>query len=619
MGAGPAAAAAGRGLGGGQPGVRDGAASARRRAGRRARHRDGPGKRSAMGGVARRAGDLSVCDAGMADASYAEFATGYGLDATDMAWFWARYAADASVRAAPLASVGRAALHGLPPVLVQAAELDVLRGEGEAMAARLREAGVEVRHAVSAGDAARLPFAQCRGGALARGAGAGGGLAARAMPLSAAGGGGEGRATDDGGLAGEPEPGAVLADVLLAAGAGRRDILGAGWCEAEASGTWTGAAEAGLLLPLRPGTRDCVLRLSAAPYRVAHKLGVQRVLVLAGGRLVGRLRFDAPGVAALAIPADATLGRQGAGADAAAAGRATAVRAGRQRRPPPAGPLGQPGGAAGSRARGPGPTLNRAEAGAGDAGAPAATRGRSPADRALLEGFESLGWNEEFGFVQRRVLAEPAGLLRWASWPLGRGGAGGGAGRGAVRRGRSGPDRGRGRGGLVGRHRPALGAAHRDAGAGAGDAGRGSARAGGVGAGDAARAAAGDAARRAGASWCTWSATPGSGVPQRRWPRRSRRRAVCRAAVGVVRGRRLRCGGAADAAGRHAAANGRRQGTWRGWRRRTGWPCAGRRGGWQGPDGRGRDCGSASNSEPKAEPSGFARLRPKQARLGLCP
>ncbi len=92
-----------------------------------------------------------VCDAAMAGASYAEFATGYGLDATDMAWFWARYAAEASTRAAPLASVGRAALHGLPPVLIQAAELDVLRSEGEAMAARLREAGVEVRHAVSAG------------------------------------------------------------------------------------------------------------------------------------------------------------------------------------------------------------------------------------------------------------------------------------------------------------------------------------------------------------------------------------------------------------------------------------------------------------------------------------
>ncbi len=235
------------------------------------------------------------------------------------------------------------------------------------------------------------------------------------MPLSATGGGGEGRATgDDGGAAtGGPEPGAVLADVSLAAGAGRRDVLGAGWCEAEASGTWTGEAEAGLLLPLRPGTRGCVLRLSAAPYRVAHKLGAQRVLVLAGGRLVGRLRFDAPGVASLAIPAEATQGRRvlgltlvlpdarrpfelGDSEDRRLLGlsvrRVELLAAGRA-----------------------GAAQDEGDDEAGEAGG----GGAVPGDRALLEGFESLGWNEEFGFVQRRVLAEPAGLLRWSSWPLG--------------------------------------------------------------------------------------------------------------------------------------------------------------------------------------------------------
>lgn len=92
-----------------------------------------------------------VCDSAMDSASYAEFATGYGLDAADMAWFWARYIPDQATRAAPLASVGRAALHALPPVLILAAELDVLCGEGEAMAARLREAGVAVRHEVARG------------------------------------------------------------------------------------------------------------------------------------------------------------------------------------------------------------------------------------------------------------------------------------------------------------------------------------------------------------------------------------------------------------------------------------------------------------------------------------
>ena len=92
-----------------------------------------------------------VCDSAMDGASYAEFAAGYGLAAADMPWFWERYIADEAARTSPLASVGRAALHGLPPVLIQAAELDVLRSEGEAMAARLAEAGVAVRHEVSAG------------------------------------------------------------------------------------------------------------------------------------------------------------------------------------------------------------------------------------------------------------------------------------------------------------------------------------------------------------------------------------------------------------------------------------------------------------------------------------
>ena len=111
-------------------------------------------------------------------------------------------------------------------------------------------------------------------------------------------------------LAAEPPEGAALVDVSLAAGAGRRDILGGGWCEAEPTATWTGGSEAVLHLPLAPGTAGCVLRLAAAPYRVAHKLGAQRVLVLAKGRLVGRMRYEAPGVAELAIPAEAALGRR---------------------------------------------------------------------------------------------------------------------------------------------------------------------------------------------------------------------------------------------------------------------------------------------------------------------
>ncbi|MGI4976393.1 MAG: hypothetical protein ACRYG6_05570 [Janthinobacterium lividum] len=196
---------------------------------------------------------------------------------------------------------------------------------------------------------------------------------------------------------------APFVDIPLAAGAGRRDILGEGWCEAERDGTWTGDSEARLHLPLPPGPGACVLRLDAAPYRVAHKLGAQRVLVLANGRLLGRLRLDAPGEASLAIPAEAARGRRvlsltlllpdarrpfelGDSDDR----RLLALFVRRVALLPP-----------------------------GPDGPDAAATGPAPADRALLDGFESLGWNEEFGFVQRRVLAEPAGLLRWSSWPLG--------------------------------------------------------------------------------------------------------------------------------------------------------------------------------------------------------
>ncbi|MEX3099558.1 alpha/beta hydrolase [Streptomyces sp. V2] len=88
-----------------------------------------------------------VTDAAFDTPSYHQFATGYFLRRDGMQWFWDQYTADDADRAQITASPLRATteqLTGLPPALVITAEADVLRDEGEAYAAKLREAGVPV-------------------------------------------------------------------------------------------------------------------------------------------------------------------------------------------------------------------------------------------------------------------------------------------------------------------------------------------------------------------------------------------------------------------------------------------------------------------------------------------
>jgi acetyl esterase/lipase len=88
-----------------------------------------------------------VTDAAMDTGSYEEFAEGYFLAAKGMAWFWDAYLPDVERRSEPYASPLRASdeqLAGLPPAFLIVDEADVLRDEGEAYAARLRSAGVEV-------------------------------------------------------------------------------------------------------------------------------------------------------------------------------------------------------------------------------------------------------------------------------------------------------------------------------------------------------------------------------------------------------------------------------------------------------------------------------------------
>lgn len=76
--------------------------------------------------------------------SYIEFAEGHGLTRVGMAAYWQAYTRDPTDRHNPLAAPLRADLTGLPPALIQLAELDVLNSEGEALAAKLRAAGVSV-------------------------------------------------------------------------------------------------------------------------------------------------------------------------------------------------------------------------------------------------------------------------------------------------------------------------------------------------------------------------------------------------------------------------------------------------------------------------------------------
>lgn len=84
-----------------------------------------------------------VTDSDLTTPSYNEFAEGYGLTRASMAAYWDAYTRDAADRLNPLAAPFRASLAGLPPVLIQAAELDVLRDDGVALAEKLRAAGVE--------------------------------------------------------------------------------------------------------------------------------------------------------------------------------------------------------------------------------------------------------------------------------------------------------------------------------------------------------------------------------------------------------------------------------------------------------------------------------------------
>lgn len=94
------------------------------------------------------AGQLLLCpvtNASFDTPSYLANAEGYFLTRDLMKWFWDHYVPDErrriDFRASPLQARD---LSGLPPALLQTAEYDPLRDEGEAYAKRLGEAGTQV-------------------------------------------------------------------------------------------------------------------------------------------------------------------------------------------------------------------------------------------------------------------------------------------------------------------------------------------------------------------------------------------------------------------------------------------------------------------------------------------
>jgi len=79
--------------------------------------------------------------------SYREYAEALPLSRAGMEWFARHVFSDgAQLRDPRVDLVGRATLNGLPPTTVITAQIDPLRSEGEALAERLRQAGVATQH-----------------------------------------------------------------------------------------------------------------------------------------------------------------------------------------------------------------------------------------------------------------------------------------------------------------------------------------------------------------------------------------------------------------------------------------------------------------------------------------
>jgi acetyl esterase len=94
-----------------------------------------------------------VTDCAAQSSSYAAFAEGFLLERATMEWFIGAYLPDAASRRAPDVSLlGATSFTGFPPTVIVTCELDPLRDEGRAFAARLIEAGVTVKFSEAPGQ-----------------------------------------------------------------------------------------------------------------------------------------------------------------------------------------------------------------------------------------------------------------------------------------------------------------------------------------------------------------------------------------------------------------------------------------------------------------------------------
>lgn len=88
-----------------------------------------------------------VTDAGTDWKSWEKYGSERFLSSSLMTWMWNQYTINPTDRKSRFASPVRATadqLRGLPPTLIQVAENDILRDQGEALGRRLNEAGVDV-------------------------------------------------------------------------------------------------------------------------------------------------------------------------------------------------------------------------------------------------------------------------------------------------------------------------------------------------------------------------------------------------------------------------------------------------------------------------------------------